>query len=109
MGLLSKRATVSPDTRVKFRGEDILKYSRDKRRLLRGSRISMIFQEPMSSLNPLYSIGTQIAEAIRAHRRSASRRRASRPSPFWPKCASLIRNSGSTNIPTSYPAGNASA
>ncbi len=69
MGLLSKRATVSPDTRVKFRGEDILKYSRDKRRLLRGSRISMIFQEPMSSLNPLYSIGTQIAEAIRAHRR----------------------------------------
>lgn len=69
MGLLSKRATVNPNTRVKFRGEEILKYSREKRRLLRGSRISMIFQEPMSSLNPLYSIGTQIAEAIRAHRR----------------------------------------
>ncbi|SOC81834.1 peptide/nickel transport system ATP-binding protein [Ensifer adhaerens] len=69
MGLLSKRARVSPNARVLFDGKDILKYSGEKRRQLRGSRISMIFQEPMSSLNPLYTVGNQIAEAIRAHRR----------------------------------------
>lgn len=69
MGLLSKRATVSPNARVLFDGQDILTYSREKRRQLRGSRISMIFQEPMSSLNPLYTVGNQIVEAIRAHRR----------------------------------------
>ncbi len=79
MGLLSKRARVSPNARVLFDGKDILKYSGEKRRQLRGSRISMIFQEPMSSLNPLYTVGNQIAEAIRAHRRvgrAEARRRA---------------------------------
>ncbi len=69
MGLLSKRARVSPGARVLLDGQDILKYSGEKRRQLRGSRISMIFQEPMSSLNPLYTVGNQIVEAIRAHRR----------------------------------------
>ncbi|HXV30579.1 MAG TPA: ABC transporter ATP-binding protein, partial [Sinorhizobium sp.] len=47
----------------------VLKFSKRERRALRGDRISMIFQEPMSSLNPVYTIGSQIIEAIRAHRR----------------------------------------
>ncbi len=67
MGLLTKRATVSKSAVVRFNGDDILKFSSRKRRALRGNRISMIFQEPMSSLNPIYTIGSQIVEAIRVH------------------------------------------
>jgi peptide/nickel transport system ATP-binding protein len=69
MGLLSKRAKVSPASSVAFDGKNILKFSKDARRALRGNRISMIFQEPMSSLNPLYTVGSQIVEAIRIHSR----------------------------------------
>ncbi|AUC12862.1 peptide/nickel transport system ATP-binding protein [Rhizobium sp. RAS22] len=67
MGLLTKRATVSKSAVVRFNGDDILKFSSRQRRALRGNRISMIFQEPMSSLNPIYTIGSQIVEAIRVH------------------------------------------
>jgi peptide/nickel transport system ATP-binding protein len=75
MGLLSKRATISPKATVGFNGDNILKFSPRARRALRGNRISMIFQEPMSSLNPLYTVGSQIVEAIRAHNR-VNRRQA---------------------------------
>ncbi|QBJ16147.1 ABC transporter ATP-binding protein [Agrobacterium sp. 33MFTa1.1] len=67
MGLLTKRASVSKSATVRFNGDDILKFSSRQRRALRGNRISMIFQEPMSSLNPIYMIGSQIVEAIRVH------------------------------------------
>lgn len=67
MGLLTKRATVSKSSTIRFNGDDILKFSTRQRRALRGNRISMIFQEPMSSLNPIYTIGSQIVEAIRVH------------------------------------------
>ncbi|MGV1958396.1 ABC transporter ATP-binding protein [Agrobacterium sp. 22-214-1] len=67
MGLLTKRASVSKSATVRFNGDDILKFSSGQRRALRGNRISMIFQEPMSSLNPIYTIGSQIVEAIRVH------------------------------------------
>ncbi|MEZ2128730.1 MULTISPECIES: ABC transporter ATP-binding protein [unclassified Sinorhizobium] len=77
MGLLSKRAVVSPRSSVAYDGTNILKFSERARRRLRGDRISMIFQEPMSSLNPIYTIGSQIVEAIRVHRR-VSRRDAER-------------------------------
>ena len=53
--------------RVTFEGEDLLKLSSDKIRKVRGNRISLIFQEPMSSLNPVFIIGNQIGEAIRLH------------------------------------------
>ncbi|MDK1377317.1 MULTISPECIES: ABC transporter ATP-binding protein [unclassified Sinorhizobium] len=76
MGLLSKRATIASHSRIDYDGKDVLKFSARQRRALRGDRISMIFQEPMSSLNPVYTIGSQIIEAIRAHRR-VSRRAAS--------------------------------
>jgi peptide/nickel transport system ATP-binding protein len=69
MGLLSKRAVVSEKSTVAYDGSNILKFSERARRKLRGDRISMIFQEPMSSLNPIYTIGSQIVEAIRVHRR----------------------------------------
>ena len=73
MGLLSKRATIAPQSRIDYDGKDVLKFSPRERRGLRGNRLAMIFQEPMSSLNPVYTVGTQIIEAIRAHRRISRR------------------------------------
>ena len=54
---------------ILFSGENLLKKSSEEMRALRGGAISMIFQEPMTSLNPVFRIGEQIAEAIRLHQR----------------------------------------
>ncbi|MHB8874274.1 MAG: ABC transporter ATP-binding protein [Myxococcaceae bacterium] len=65
--------------KVLLRGEDLLGLSEAKMRAVRGNRISMIFQEPMTSLNPVFTAGEQIAEAVRLHRgldRAAARRRS---------------------------------
>lgn len=53
--------------RVLLDGVDLMKLSEKKMQAVRGSRISMIFQEPMTALNPVFSVGEQIAEAIRLH------------------------------------------
>lgn len=53
--------------RITFNGDDILALDEDKLRAIRGARISMIFQEPMSSLNPLHNIEKQISEIIELH------------------------------------------
>jgi peptide/nickel transport system ATP-binding protein/oligopeptide transport system ATP-binding protein len=52
---------------ILFDGEDTLKMSKHQLRVLRGSRISMIFQEPMAALNPVFTVGQQLNEAIRLH------------------------------------------
>ena len=61
--------------RVLFEGEDLLAKDAEAMRRVRGARIAMVFQEPMTSLNPVFSIGDQIASAILAHS-SAGRREA---------------------------------
>jgi oligopeptide transport system ATP-binding protein len=53
---------------IRFKGESILKMSDKEQRRLRGDRIAMIFQDPMTSLNPVYRIGKQIAEPLRIHK-----------------------------------------
>jgi len=52
---------------VIFQGRDLLKLSGDEMRLVRGAEIAMIFQDPMTSLNPVLTIGTQITEALKLH------------------------------------------
>lgn len=52
---------------VLFEGRDLLKLSQKEMRSVRGSEIAMIFQEPMTSLNPVYTIGNQVSEVIRTH------------------------------------------
>ncbi len=54
--------------KILFKGENLLEFSDDKMRGLRGNDIAMIFQDPMTSLNPVYTVGEQIAEALRLHR-----------------------------------------
>lgn len=53
---------------ITFEGQDLLKLTERQMRGIRGAQISMIFQEPMTSLNPVFTCGTQITEAIRIHR-----------------------------------------
>jgi len=57
-----------------FEGADLLKLSENKMRSIRGARISMIFQEPMTSLNPVYTIGHQIAEMFGIHHRFSKKK-----------------------------------
>ncbi len=63
---------------IVFDGQDLLALSKAQMRKIRGNRISMIFQEPMTSLNPVFSVGDQVGEVIRLHQklsRSATRER----------------------------------
>ena len=53
--------------KVMFQGEDLLQASEARMREMRGNRISMIFQEPMTSLNPVFTVGNQIGESLRLH------------------------------------------
>ncbi|MGA8535077.1 MAG: ABC transporter ATP-binding protein [Candidatus Tumulicola sp.] len=66
MRLLSKNAAVSAD-RMAFEGENLPDLSEAEMRKIRGHKIAMIFQDPMTSLNPVLTIGEQIAEAVRLH------------------------------------------
>ena len=66
MGLLPKENS-NVTGEVRFEGRDLLKVTPHELRDLRGARIAMIFQEPMTSLNPSFTIGNQIVEAIRQH------------------------------------------
>lgn len=67
MGLLPDRIGRIAGGKILFAGEDLVKASNARLREIRGNDISMIFQEPMTSLNPVYSIGEQIAEVLRRH------------------------------------------
>jgi peptide/nickel transport system ATP-binding protein len=67
MGLITrKQADITGE--VVFQGQDLLQLPQDEMRGIRGAKISMIFQDPMTSLHPFYRVGDQIAEAIRQHR-----------------------------------------
>jgi peptide/nickel transport system ATP-binding protein/oligopeptide transport system ATP-binding protein len=82
LGLLPQPpARIVEGSSVRYQGEELVGASERRMRALRGNDVSMIFQEPMSSLNPVYTVGVQIAEAVRAHRgagRAAARQEAVR-------------------------------
>jgi peptide/nickel transport system ATP-binding protein/oligopeptide transport system ATP-binding protein len=67
MGLVPSPPGIVSGEAVFFEGRDILRLPADERRQLRGGKLSMIFQEPMTSLNPVHTVGRQIVEAILAH------------------------------------------
>jgi peptide/nickel transport system ATP-binding protein len=67
MGLNSKRNAITSGQAL-FRGEDLLKMNQKRLRDIRGNDIAMIFQDPMTSLNPVHSIGKQLVEAVLLHK-----------------------------------------
>ena len=69
MGLLPKEnALILPSSSVQFGGRELTQLTQAQMREIRGDEVSMIFQEPMSSLNPVFQVGDQIAEALREHK-----------------------------------------
>jgi len=69
---------------ILFKGQDLLKKSEAEMRSIRGNEISMIFQEPMTSLNPVYTVGEQIAEAIRLHQKLGKKE-------AWQKAVEMLK------------------
>ncbi|WP_354066157.1 ABC transporter ATP-binding protein [Bradyrhizobium sp. RT6a] len=69
--LLPKLTAKTVGGKIRFYGRDLLKCSEHEMRKVRGNRIAMIFQEPMTSLNPVHTVGSQIAEAVRIHTKAS--------------------------------------
>ena len=67
--LLEDTTRVETSGSIRFDGQELTTLSRDRIRAIRGNRIAMIFQEPMTSLNPVYPIGTQLMEPLLLHQR----------------------------------------
>ena len=74
LGLLPPTAHVSGS--IRFKGRDMVTMKASERRGIRGNEIAMIFQDPMTAFNPVYTIGDQLAEAIRIHRPEVSKKDA---------------------------------
>jgi peptide/nickel transport system ATP-binding protein len=72
---------------ILFRGNDLLKLSPGEMRRIRGNRVAMIFQEPMTSLNPVFPVGDQVAETLQVHQ-NMSRQEA------WREAVALLRRVG---------------
>lgn len=69
MRLFDEKYTAEYEGEINFNGENLLAFSNGKMQKIRGNDISMIFQDPLSSLNPVYTIGDQIRESIRLHQK----------------------------------------
>ncbi|MER9826560.1 ABC transporter ATP-binding protein [Mesorhizobium sp. M0115] len=69
--LLPKLSARTVGGEIRFRGRDLLELSDREMRQIRGDQIAMIFQEPMTSLNPVYTVGAQIAEAVQIHTKAS--------------------------------------
>ena len=77
MGLLPAGMRASGS--IRFKGQEILGLPERQMRRLRGGRIAMIFQDPMTALNPVLTVGAQIVETIKLHNPSLSSQRAPQP------------------------------
>ena len=107
MGLLPKSARIQGS--ATYRGTELLGMKPKELNRIRGNRIAMIFQDPMTSLNPVYSVGWQLAEAVRAHHKDVSK------SDAWTRAVDLLElvdipnpQSGRRTTRTSSPAACAS-
>ena len=93
MGLLASPPGKITSGEILFEGRDLLKFSEAEMRKIRGNRISMIFQEPMTSLNPVFTVGYQIVEALRLHQ-NLNKKQA------WEKAIDLLDQVGIPNPST---------
>ncbi|MBN1105188.1 MAG: ABC transporter ATP-binding protein [Deltaproteobacteria bacterium] len=87
LGLIPKPPGEIVEGRIFFRGENLLDLEEEALQKIRGNHIAMVFQEPMTSLNPVFTIGDQIREAVTVHQSMADRELEER-------CIRLLRNVG---------------
>ncbi len=73
MGLIQKPGKMAPESRILFRGEDILRYTEKQWESFRGQKCSIVFQDALTALNPTMDIGRQITEKIRVHRKTGKK------------------------------------
>ena len=92
MGLIPSPAGQIVSGSIRYRGKDMVRMHWEERRAIRGDRIAMIFQDPLTALNPVHRVGAQIAELILAHR-DISRRDA------WARAVELLKLVG---IPSAH-------
>src|SRR5690349_6577241 len=85
--LIERPGRIEPGSRIEFEGRDLLTLDDRAIRDIRGNRISMIFQEPMTSLNPVFTVGDQVAEVARVHG-TDSRREA------WDRAVEMLQQVG---------------
>jgi peptide/nickel transport system ATP-binding protein len=69
--LIASPGRIEPESRMMFEGRNLLELSEEEMRRVRGNRIAMIFQEPMTALNPVFTVGDQIAEVARVHEKAS--------------------------------------
>jgi oligopeptide/dipeptide ABC transporter ATP-binding protein len=72
MGLLPNNGSIT-NGHILYEGKDLVKYSQDELRKIRGNKISMIFQEPMTALNPVFTVGYQLRESLIIHKKLSKR------------------------------------
>lgn len=106
MGLLPANVGRIASGHILFEDEDLAQASDARLRKIRGNDISMIFQEPMTSLNPVLTIGEQIAEVLRAHQGLSRKAAWNRPSRYWMRCASPTPRAAPAITRFKCPAGN---
>jgi oligopeptide/dipeptide ABC transporter ATP-binding protein len=87
LGLIPRPPGEIVGGQILFRGKNLLDFSEEEMRDIRGSRIAMVFQEPMTSLNPVFTIGDQIEEGIRVHERVGE-------AELHERCLQLLRDVG---------------
>lgn len=79
--------------KILFNGDDLLDKTEDEMRQIRGGKISMIFQDPMTSLNPVFTVGDQVAEAIKLHQQVIDKR------DLWGKVGKIFKKVGIADAP----------
>jgi peptide/nickel transport system ATP-binding protein/oligopeptide transport system ATP-binding protein len=90
MGLIARHTGKITSGSIRYRGRDLLKLHPEEQRAIRGDRIAMIFQDPLTALNPVHRVGAQIAEQIQAHRDVSGRE-------AWNRAVELLKLVGIPN------------
>jgi oligopeptide/dipeptide ABC transporter ATP-binding protein len=85
--LIGRPGRIEPGSRIEYEGRDLVSLPEPEMRAIRGNRIAMIFQEPMTSLNPVFTVGDQVAEVARVHAK-VSRREA------WERAVQMLETVG---------------
>ena len=85
--LIQPPGRIEEGSRVELEGRDLLALDEESMRRIRGNRVAMIFQEPMTALNPVFTVGEQIAEVVRVHER-AGRKAA------WARAVAMLETVG---------------
>jgi len=84
--LLERTATVSSTGEINFSGQNLLKLPETRMRQIRGNQIAMIFQEPMTSLNPVYSVGNQLIEPLMLHQQLSNHKAQAKAIDLLDRC-----------------------